>query len=58
MRKDMKVYQFNNIPLPPPYISFICSHVVFNNSSSFMSILILILIYNMDMKRKFNMHLI
>ncbi len=43
-------YQFNN-PISPLFISLICSHMVSNISSLFMSISTLILLYNMDMKR-------
>jgi hypothetical protein len=42
-------YQFNNL-ISPLFISLIYSHMVCNNSSLFMSISTLILLYNMDMK--------
>jgi hypothetical protein len=48
----MKVYQFNNIlPSPPSFFYLICSHMIFNSSSLFMSISNLILLYNMNMKK-------
>jgi hypothetical protein len=46
MVKEMEIYQFNNMPLPP-----ICSYMVSNSSSLFMPISCLNLLYYMDMKR-------
>ncbi len=54
MVKEMEVYQCNNPP-SPLFTSLVCSHMVSNSSSLFMLISNLILLYNMDMQRHFNM---
>jgi hypothetical protein len=46
MGKEMEVYQFNNLPL---FISLICSHMIPNSSSLFMSISNLILLNNVNL---------
>jgi hypothetical protein len=53
MGKEIEVYQFNNLPL---FISLICSHMIFNSSSLFMSISNLILLYNVNVP--FHVHVI
>jgi hypothetical protein len=51
---DMKVYPFNNTP-PRPFYFFHMFPYGSNISPLFVSISILILLYNIDMKRHINM---
>jgi hypothetical protein len=59
MVNKMEVCQFNNVlPSPKPFLfpSYICYHMISYSSSLFVSISILILVYNIDMTRHVNVH--